>query len=392
MQDIAHILYYVFLGTIILVSGVGFWYRRRLTESNTLLLTCTLLLCILIGVPSGFYAWAGPDFVKKGDLNPRLTSRLDRLTRYLESDAHAQEGEDQFSIALLGDSTHYIALQRAYQMPAQFRRQFPEDLRSRTEIFGMNMLGFDAHDYYRLAGWLVDQDVNMIVVPVNLRSFSPVWSDLQTVSYPRLMRHVRWEEIPRAAALTDDTHEYRWDLILLRKLDFKFFDEDMGFYFQGLKKAFRENRDELDAKVLARFSDVATPIPPARLSAKERAKLSPELRAKLNPAIQYPQSISQDHSTMKAFLELGRLARKHDVQIVYYTVQPNPLQDGEVKHFPFVREVLREQPNIHFIDVIGILGPGHFSLGEHLTKEGMRVLSGRLAEEVGALVRESLDD
>lgn len=392
MQDGARILYYVLLCGFISVSVLGFWYRARLTDSNRVLLTCLLLLCILIGLPTGLYAWAGPDFVKKGDFNPRLTNRLDRLTRYLESDARARRGEDRFSIVMLGDSTHYMGLQWANQMPAQFRRQFPQDLRSRTEIFGINMLGFDAHDYYRLAGWLIDEDVDMIVVPVNLRSFSPVWSDLQTVSYPRLMRHVRLEEIPRAAALADDTHDYRWDLILQRKLDFRFFNGDVGFYFQGLKKAFGDRVEEFDAKVLERFSDFATPIPPARLSAADRAKLSPEERAKVNPAIQYPESISRDYTTMKAFLELGRLARKHDVQIVYYTVQPNPLQGGAVKHFPFVREVLAEQPNVHFIDVLGVLGRGHFSLGEHMTKEGMRVLSGRLGEEIGALVRESLDD
>lgn len=384
MQDFAFYLLYILLCASISLSVIAFWYRAGLTDSKRVLLTCLLLLCVLIGVPTGMYVWSAPEFVKKGDLQPRLTNRLARLTRYIESDARGQLGKDRFSIVMLGDSTHFIRLRRDEQMLPQFRRQFPRDLRNRTEIYGMSMIGFDAHDYYRLAGWLIDEDADMIVVPVNLRCFAPFWTGLQTVSYPRLMRYIRLEEIPRAAALTDDIHDYRWDLILLRKLDFKFFNGDIHFYFQGLRKAFTDNLEELDAKVLARFSDFATPVP--------RTWLSTEKQARLNAARQYPESISRDHTMMKAFLELGRLARKHDVQIVYYTVQPNPLQGSEVKHFPFVREVLLEQPNVHFIDVIGALEPRHFRAGEHLNKEGLSVLSARLGEEIGELVRESLDN
>jgi hypothetical protein len=381
-HDTAQILYAVLLLALVVLFVSGGIFRKRVGDRGRVWLTCVTMILMPLALLSATYARHGKEFVEKGVRAPRLVTQVQNLERYLTSEEHLTRRDERYSLLVLGDSTHFFDLKATQEMLPQIERAFPKPLKDKIEMSGLRSMGLDAFDYYFLLNRLVEDKPDMILLPINLRTFGDNWATADMTYFPSLERFTQWQEIPRASYISSDSRPIRWDLINMRKLDYAVMDGRVSKFLRGAKLNYNKQKQALDDGFKERFAELGGYIPSSFLDEKDQFLE----QSKRN----YTLYVSRDHSMLDAFRALNRLARRHGIRVVYYTVESERKDVRQEENFHLIEEVLLKDPDVHFIDTLGLLDFKHFMEREHLTPEGIQLLARYLANKVGEIIQQEL--
>lgn len=376
----------VLAATAFFLFAGGAVFRKKLTGWLSVAYS-GLLFCVLLAGPVAMAYWAdGSELISKGARSPWLQSNMDEMDDFFESELHLKAKDSHYFIFLLGDSTHMYSLRPHQRLLPQLWKRLPEDPASDIEMYTLAIAGFDAFDYYFVTNRLMKEEIDLIILPINLRSFGAAWSERQVRVYPELQGHVRLREIAAATALNTAQHPTRWEHILLRKLDIALFGGDAEPFVRGIRQRYRSDQDALTSRLESMVARYADPIP------YERIRPKPSL-AHMRAGT-YPYRVESDHEMINAFRALNDLAARHNTDVLYYTVQPKKLGILLLRCFDVIRESLTESPNVHFVTLPFTLEKEHFARGEHVTPQGMQITAGHLADALAdilpALIEEKL--
>ena len=214
-----------------------------------------------------------------------------------------------------------------------------------------------------------------LVVPINLRSFSPEWDRKPAYQFAVEKRQIRHADDALAQAvdpllrtlhLTDDTP--------VTQSDYKATPVFRGEFLEGFVRDFDN--------------------PSFREPTPERT------RRKMIFHYMYP--LREDHRKLEALRRISRTAREHDLRVVFYfspvdvetgeSLLPGEFRERVAANVATIREALSDhEPAL--IDLSDALGPRSFSWhdypNEHLCEVGRRRIAAALAEvlEPGAAAR-----
>ncbi|HIA47632.1 MAG TPA: hypothetical protein EYN96_06610 [Candidatus Hydrogenedentes bacterium] len=378
----AGILCILLIMTIILLFVFGWIYRKQLSGHGRVRLTCVTTILIPLAFLSAGYARRGEELVAKGVRAPDLVAQVEKLERYLTSEKHLVDRDELYSLVILGDSTHYYDLTSAQELLPQIERALPKALKGEIELFGLRHMGLDAFDYYFLLNRLVRDKPDMILIPMNLRTFGENWSEGDMTYFPALERFTQLREVHRASYISSESRDIRWDLVVMRKLDYGVMDGRGSLFLRGAKLTYGERKRKIEDGFEERYSEFAKYIPNSFVEEKRRFFE----RAKRD----YTLHINPEHSMLGAFGALNRLAREHGIRVVYYTVESDRKNVRQEENFDLIEEELSKDPDIYFINTLGLLNYRHFMQREHLTPVGIELLARYLANEVGKIVQQEL--
>lgn len=379
-EAIALTLSYIFVVALLAVWIGGWLFRSRLSDRVRLTLcgaTTVLILAILLTYT---YAHHATEYIQHGTRSRSLELQVDALEQTFSSPGRLSKSKEPYSIIVLGDSTHYHNLEPREEFLSLLKNALHEELRSKISMRGLRHQGFDAFDYYFLLNWLVDHEPNMIIIPINLRTFGPLWTETDRTGFPVLERYIRWREIPRASYLSYSSRIIRWDLLAMRKLDFAITNRKGIQFFRGIKLQFDDRLAQFESRFEMRYRDSGSYIPDTWLDRKEQFFAT---HSKI-----YAKSIPIDHPMIRAFRAINRLMHEHGVQVVYYSVELARKDVDQELHYELIRNILVQDPNVRFVDTLGLVNKSHFMQGEHLTPEGINLLTRYLAPEIGSIIQD----
>ena len=372
----------VLVAIAVLLFAGGAVFRKKLAGWPAVAYS-VVLFCALLTSPVAAVYWArGPELASEGVHSRGLKRALDDMDEFLDSEVHIEARDSHYVVFLLGDSTHYYALSPRQRMLPQLRSRLPNVLASEIEIYTVARRGFDAFDYYFLTNRLMEEGLDLIILPVNLRTFGLAWSAGQLNVFPELQGYVRLEEFFTAAALDTALHPSRWEHLLLRKLDVTLFDGGAESFIRGVRQRYRSTQDALTLQLESIVSRYADPISSERI----QPKLTPEFIRAYQAAHGYLKDVGSDHEMLNAFRALNDLAARHGTDILYYTVQPEVLDTDRLENFAVIRNSLLESPNVYFATLPFTLEEVHFARWEHVTPTGMQITAGHLADALAEIL------
>lgn len=254
------------------------------------------------------------------------------------------------------------------------------------ELYGFAAPGFDAFDFYFLLNRILQEKPDLIVLPLNLRSFGDIWIRPEMFYRPVLERYSAWSEYPRAAALSCDARKIEWEHLLLQKLDYEW----MGYRGHPFLGRLKNRYGEIEAENAARIEEALFPF---MEPLPEKYTLSPIKALRENQFDWrlgvYNPDIERDHDWFPVFRAINQLAERHGIEVLYYTVQTPEIRALPEKNFGLLEEFLTEDPNVYFLTMLDVLQPNHFTQGEHFTIQGMGLVASRILDEVERIEAES---
>jgi hypothetical protein len=351
-----------------LVARISLAPGARLAISLAFALALPGLPLALLAASSGraFAAIDHREFDKRG--------RLSALETYLASDEHRKRG-DRYSVALLGDSTHFWPLEPHQHMLPSVERALPAAERERVELYGISAAAFGAYDYYHLTNRLVVERPDLIVVPVNLRALSSWWAQLHYHDFRPIERYLRANELLHVHGIAVGPREIDWAGWLLVRAD-AWLGGRIAPFLRGVGRYARTEA-----------ASTAEALGPAWL-----ARPAPEAaRARLAPASSpWPSQISADDPNLRLLRRIGSLAERHGVRVLFYTVQTNTkalartgVRLGLARRFAEIEALIAPSPNVSFLQLAGDDPEWMFAdEGDHLSPRGVEAVAGNLAAAI----------
>jgi hypothetical protein len=303
-------------------------------------------------------------------------NRLEDFESYLESDTHKDYRKGRFSVCIFGDSTHQHLLKdpEDYMMPT-LRRELPDSKREKIEIYGLSNGAASAYHYYYLTNRIVAEKPDLLIIEVNMHTFSYGWQSKTFHVRPNIHRFLRLDEMKKSQDIYYGDTRVSLGTYLLQKADDELFNYIFHPVIGGLKySAFTRlqlYRNRINENIGSRYS---LEQPPSHRVARPMWK---------------PVN-SRDNPMFKSYKAINRLTEKHGIPVLYYATPINESQvnrknkiDIQMKEsYDFIRDVIVDGPHIHFLDLSNA-DPELFSDGlEHLTPEGIEYVAGRLAEYI----------
>jgi len=355
----------------LLLSGRRWLVRRRLAPRPRLAATSAFAVLPTLVLLLGIAHSAGPILISlnRGEVSRR--AQLDDFESRLESLA-SRRADPRFSVAVLGDSSHFWSLDPAHCMRPSLERALRPSERARIEIYGVAARAFSAFDYYLLVNRLVDARPDLVVVPVNLRSFGQEWIESATHEFTPIERYLRIDELWAAPDVPVGRRELGWERVLIRRLDEALAGGRISLLLRGLRRHLRAElllaaENTFPARLL---HPLPTPSPPV-----------------------WPDAIAPDHPMLAYFRAINRLAASHGIEVLYYTVQTNLEAIAESGTrldlrglYASIEREIAHAPGVHFLDLAGSNPRWMFSdASEHLNQRGMRLVSERIARRIAEL-------
>jgi hypothetical protein len=356
----------------LLLAARRWWVRTPLRPRARLVATASFA-----GLPAGLAllaAWwlSGPALVSTNLSDIGKLERLAELDSYLDSDLHRERGPRP-SIAVLGDSTHFFGLDPRDAMRPSLERALRSRGLGELELYGIAARAFSAFDYYLLLNRLVEERPDLVVVPLNVRSFGEEWIASAAHDFTPIERYLRLDELLAAPRVRVGRREIALDRVLIRRIDHALAGSRLSLLLRGLRRTLHAELRLAAEKALP--AALQPPPPPG-------------------PPPTWPREIASDHPLL-AFLRAGnRLAHRHGVEILYYTVQVNlealarngtrlPLAE---LHASIEREITGT-PGVHHLDLARANPGWMFSdAAEHLNGRGMRSVARRLADRIAEIL------
>lgn len=353
--------------------------RRRITPGRRLAIT---LVTTGLALAAPVVAAAVHDGRAIADLDQadrRKRARLAEFEQYLASPEHGQARAQGFSVCVLGDSTHFWPRPRDERMLPTLRAALPPG--HPIEVYGISAGAFSAYDYYLLMNRLVDEAPDLVVVPVNLRSFSTWWSRIREHDLPRIERYLRLDELPHAHGLEVGDRQIRWDALALVHLDGLLFDGDAGALLRGGARYLHAERD----RVLGSLGEQLGWRPPEMLRRQQR-----RFGWNVDDSSEWPERVRRDHPMLEPYRLLNRLATEHRMPVLYYSVQANEQAQAklgvrlDLRHnYQVIAQEIGRDPIVTFLDLSNENPPWMFADdSDHLSREGMQHVAKRLARAI----------
>jgi hypothetical protein len=306
---------------------------------------------------------------------------LEGFEAELRSEAHAMAVRDRYSVVVLGDSTHFHNPTEGARMIPQLRRALAEPLRDTFHWFGVAAGGFNAVDYYLIANLLVENPPDLVVIPVNLRSFAPAWLQNPGYRVRDLDRYLQPGELPYTRALSAGGRDLPVAGWLLRRLDARWFDAETERWLRGAKILAERESERIVRGVGER---IGLPSPP------RSAAVKPD-------AIEWPPQIGPHHELFQAFELLNGLAARAGFEILYYTVIPNldaltrrGIDVNATENFDRIEREIGKAPGVHFLSVGTSLPESMFRDEiDHMRPAGIEWTAARIASRAAEIRAEA---
>jgi len=369
----------IFIGSLataaILLAG-GFALRHRLGAGQTLAATIVTPMALLGTVLSGAYLWDGPAMVAEGsgpmgDVLPLFERR------FAEWRADTRRA-DSFSVWVLGDSTHQSRGDEDLRMTPAIREAMIAKGVKGLRVYGIQNANCNAYEFYFLMNRLMENPPDLVIMPLNLRAFGSRWIDDSRNGYPVMERYVPWGRIWEAAGLSARGRRITTVGVALRKLDWMLFGSHAQWFLNGLKlRAEAGGTEDSDSMAPPDAFEAA----PRRTRKEAEAWLAEYRRI---GETTYDRRITQDHALIHVFKAIDRLASERGVGVMYYTVQTPDVRAEQIPNFTTLRWALSGEPGVRFIEMLDVIPRKDFQRLEHFTAPGMRLVAGRLLDEIVA--------
>ena len=297
----------------------------------------------------------------------------------MRSASHREALRERFAIGVLGDSTH-IGIGEGHQMLAWLKRVLPEPPASEFHWFGVAAGGYNAVDFYLLANSMAAEPPDLLVVPVNLRSFGPAWLHDPGYRVPELDRHLLPSELWFTRSLNVGGRTLPMGAWLLRRLDARWFGGEIERRLRGVEIIAERESERIAERIEG---------PLAPLTGR------PDGSGQLADLAVWEPRISADHELFRAFHLLNGLAARRGFEILYYTVIPNTRalveQDIEIhmwRNFDLIEQQIGRARGVHFL---GIREPVpewmYRDEIDHLKPAGIEWMAEHIAQRVDAIRR-----
>lgn len=361
------------------LSLVGYRATRslRLSARARLAGVCALTGLLGIGSLAALARVDGAQLVELGRKNPELYRRIEAFEAYLASERWEQARRDRFTVAVFGDSTHYLSLEEDRTLLPAMRRALPEGRREEIEILGMSAGGMGAWDYYLLLNRMVREPPDLVVLPVNGSSFSRGWMRNRGYWFHTLERYLTVRELPAALRLDVAGRSFEPGRLLRQWLDDLIFGGRAAPFLRGVKIYAEEETARLSAAGLRLGQSSLPPIPDE--TARPRSEDADWATADVPP----------DHPLFAVYDRINALARRHGIRVLYYNVGEQSLESGGVGPITPERDVRAILDRIGGAPGVSALRlPPGFPEGEfmdrwiHMTPRGIDALAERLVTEI----------
>jgi hypothetical protein len=313
--------------------------------------------------------------------NNSAVQALMKYETYLNDPPRLESKDSWYKVGLMGDSTAVSQEDTSDIMPEMLEQTLRITRKADLELYYLHFAGLDAFSYYQLVHRMLEDDVQLIVIPVNLRSFGPSWRQ-NTPNFMTMMNsYVPLSDLPFLFSQGSKS-DINMSHVLLDKLDASWFDRR---YHKLKNKAVFEYR-KLQTEYTASFKDYF-PAPPEEH--RQRLMLSLLVAA-------YPrEGITKHHPYIPMFKRINALAAEHNAKIVYYTVQVNPAMIAPDIFepdpiFESCREFFGTGDHIYFEDITNLLPEEHFGNFSHLKKDGLQMVADALADRIIAIKNEDI--
>lgn len=216
-----------------------------------------------------------------------------------------------------------------------------------------------------------------MILPVHPGAFSVRWLGDKGYRFQRLERWLPLRSWPEAMTLQVAGRSFRWERLLLQRIDGWLLGGNGEPFLRGLARAgrawARRLGDRLRDGILPDWAPRATEVTPASRWAIEAA------------ASQLEHDVTSDHELFAVYRAIHRLAARNGIALLYYTTQinePDLLRRGVdprlERNLAVIRAQIGSGPGVHFLDLRGESPPRFFSDHWHLTPEGVGHLAERL--------------
>jgi len=309
--------------------------------------------------------------------NNAAVLRFDVYESFLNAPNRPQPADGIYKVGIMGDSTFVNQKNRSDVMPSQLEKKLHATEKD-LELQTLHFAGLDAFAFYQLVNRMIEDEVNLIVIPVNLRSFGGAWTQ-KTPNFLTLMNsYIPLSELPFLFSLGAKS-DIKMSHVILDTIDASFFDKR---YHELKYKAVTEYRDFENKHLTSfekRFASHTTQTTNRRKMAIFRQSFATE--------------VTKHHPYIPMFQRINVLAAKHDVKIMYYTVQVNPrmIKPGiylPEPQFEACRELFGTGDNVYFEDITDVIPPENFDNFSHLDGIGIQLVADTLATKITAIKNE----
>jgi hypothetical protein len=342
---------------------------------------------VALGVPTLLVAVAatlwGEQLVLFGYKSHRLIGRLNEFEAYLASARHETETASKYTIGVFGDSSHFYKLPDESWMIPTLQRELQARRVDDVAVYGMSFTALTAWDYYLLLNRVVDDPPDLLILPVQLGSFSKAWLTRTGWHFPTLHHYLPYSEWGRAYGLSVAGRSFHWEQIALQRLDYAVFDGRAQPFFGGIRYLWNLGRAGAVKSVGNALMGDWPPIADAVEQVPTWQQVDNDIR--------------ENHELFSAFDRINELAAEHEIPILYYTAQLNAASYARLgidlrlaKNYGLVERRLKTGPGIHVLQ-LGIENPedsfadeslhynplGISRLATHLVDAAIEIRAGR---------------
>ncbi|HIA47679.1 MAG TPA: hypothetical protein EYN96_06850 [Candidatus Hydrogenedentes bacterium] len=303
-------------------------------------------------------------------------SEREKFDQFLESSAHRNKRKDNYSVCVLGDSTHRFELVDRF-MP-RFKYRHENDQSETLEIYGVSFFGMGPREYYLLMNRLSVEQPDIVVIPVHLRLFTDYLMRQEHNRIDTFNQYLQWSEIPRALSIKVADRQFEWENLLLQKADAHFFDSRIAPLANGTKNELQvqydfylENHPHLqpdDWEVMPENTDNSISREPSG----------------------YELLIQEDHMILPLYDGIIRLAKKHHIQILFYPVGLDDTMQAELglqmhvdENYRFLEKYLKQDSNALFYWPPTPI-PSHLYVDAwgHMNEEGIHTVADDIFDKI----------
>lgn len=326
-----------------------------------------------LALTAGAFAWMGvvrgADFIYAGNMSSELDLGLEQMDKDI---AEVQSsGRDVVTVATFGDSTHAFFVN---EFKGNLARRLEDDRPGEFSVYGLSHGGLTGRDYYLLVSKIMDDKPDIIVLPINVITFEPLWYDNKMWHFHALEQFLPFGEFPHAFGLSVGTRRFRWDSVMVTKIDATLFDRKATRFLYGLQLFVQNEARRMDVFIYGAL------------------KMKSTIRAQLTQLATEGRTITvePDNDVLETFRAINRLTRAQDVRVIYYTTPVfDSAQQAKDVHFQpdlnfgTIREALSNEPHVTFMDLHESFPDDMFRDDiVHLTREGIKHLADQVALEI----------
>lgn len=315
-----------------------------MTLRSKLALTCGIALGVPAVLTAVLAIFWGEQLVLLGYKSHRLIGRLNGFEAYLASPEHEHALEKPFTVCVFGDSSHFYKLPVESWMVPTLQRELASRGIDDIAVYGTAFTALTAWDYYLLLNRVVEYEPDLLILPVQLGSFSRAWLTRRAWHFPTLHRYLLASELVHAYGISVAGRSFHWEQLALQRLDYALFDGKAGPFFGGIRYLWNLGRAGAELSIGNALMGDWPPLSDAVDTPPTWQQMDSDIR--------------EDHELFSAFDRINRLAAERRISILYYTGQVNAASFARLgielrlkENYDRIARRLRTGPGIHVLEL-----------------------------------------